>query len=104
MNRPASGLQAAAQDVPLPNTPDGFRMGTGPVVVDAFLDLLCPDCAGEWPTLQQLMAHYDPKTQLSFVLHTFPLPYHTFAFRVARECRGSQPFRAPPAQAGPAWR
>lgn len=33
-----------AQPVPLPNLPDGFRIGTGGVVVETFMDLLCPDC------------------------------------------------------------
>ena len=31
---------AYAQDVPLPNTPPGFRVGSGPVVIEGFMDLL----------------------------------------------------------------
>lgn len=46
------------------------------------MDMLCPDCAGDWPTLTALRAHYGPR--ISFILHTFPLPYHTFAFRAAQ--------------------
>ena len=34
--------------------------------------MLCPDCAGDWPVLTQLRAHYGDK--ISFILHTFPLP------------------------------
>jgi hypothetical protein len=71
-----------AQPVPLPNTPDGFRIGTGGVVVETYMDLLCPDCAGDWPVMGQLLAHYGKK--ISLILHTFPLPYHTFAFRAAQ--------------------
>lgn len=38
---------AVAQPVPLPNTYDGFLIGSlvAPVQVEAFTDLLCPDCA-----------------------------------------------------------
>ena len=74
-----------AQPVPLPSKPDGFRVGspTSDVpVCEAFLDLLCPDCAGDFPTLQQVVAHYNNK--IAFILHSFPLPYHTFGFRVAQ--------------------
>jgi hypothetical protein len=33
----------AAQPVPLPNLPDGFRVGTSGPVVETFMDMLCPD-------------------------------------------------------------
>lgn len=46
------------------------------------MDVLCPDCAGDWPTMTALRAHYG--SRISFILHTFPLPYHTFAFRGAQ--------------------
>jgi predicted DsbA family dithiol-disulfide isomerase len=67
--------------VPLPNTYDGFKLGSpsAPVLLEAFLDLLCPDCAAAFPTLQQVAAAYGP-SRLQFILHVFPLPYHTYAF------------------------
>ena len=46
------------------------------------MDFLCPDCAGDWPVVNAVMAHYQGK--ISVTLHTFPLPYHTFAFRAAQ--------------------
>jgi len=46
------------------------------------MDLLCPDCAGDWPVMGQLLKHYG--NRISLILHTFPLPYHTFAFRAAQ--------------------
>ncbi len=46
------------------------------------MDLLCPDCAGDWPVMGQLLEHYG--NRISLILHTFPLPYHTFAFRAAQ--------------------
>lgn len=58
----------ATQPVPLPNLPDGFRVGTGGPVVETFMDMLCPDCAGDWPTMGALRAFYGNK--ISFVLHT----------------------------------
>jgi protein-disulfide isomerase len=69
--------------VPLPNSPDGYFWGnpTAPVVVDVYLDLLCPDSAALWPTFLQVLQYYGP-TQIQGVLHTFPLPYHTWAFVV----------------------
>ena len=36
----ALAFVALAQDVPLPRTPPGFRVGTGPVVIEGFMDLL----------------------------------------------------------------
>lgn len=75
----------SAQPVPLPNSPDGYlRLGspTAQVTLDAFVDLLCPDCAAAWPTLKAVSAHYSP-TQLQIVVHLFPLPYHTNAFMTA---------------------
>lgn len=67
-----------AQPVPLPNTYDGFAIGdvAAPVMLEGFLDLLCPDCAQAWPTLKQVASHYGP-SKLRFLMHVFPLPYHT---------------------------
>lgn len=69
----------SAQPVPLPDTTDAWlRLGgsaSAQVIVDANVDLLCPDCAGEWATLVALSQHYTP-AQLSLVFHIFPLPYH----------------------------
>lgn len=77
---------ADAQTVPLPNKPDGFlRLGsaTAQVVLDVHVDLLCPDCASDWPIMNALSAHYSSE-QLAIIFHLFPLPYHTYAFSVAQ--------------------
>lgn len=68
---------------PIPNRPDGFASPYGgaadsPVVLDAFVDLLCPASQAAWPTLGQVIASY--KGQVRLVTHLFPLPYHTWAF------------------------
>ena len=81
---------SASQPVPLPDTSDVWLRLCGAassqVVVDAWVDLLCPDCAGEWSTLLALAAHYTP-AQLTIAMHVFPLPYHTWAFSTANAGR-----------------
>jgi protein-disulfide isomerase len=73
-------MSSVMAQAPIPYRPDGYAIGpyTAPVVVDAFVDVLCPDCAAEWPTLMQLTQHYGNSIQL--LAHTFPLPYHTNGF------------------------
>ena len=67
--------------VPIPSRPDGYGVG-GPadahVVVEMFLDPLCPGCKASWPTILQLIKAYG--TKIHFRIHTFPLPYHTNSF------------------------
>lgn len=71
--------------MPLPNSYPGFRWGSvgAPVMIEGFLDLLCPDCSGAWPTVLSVLNHYGP-SKVSFTFHVFPLPYHTFAFLAAQ--------------------
>ena len=81
---------SASQPVPLPDTSDVWLRLCGSassqVVVDAWVDLLCPDCAGEWSTLLALAKNYSP-AQLALNMHVFPLPYHTWAFSTANAAR-----------------
>jgi len=71
--------------IPIPSRPDGYGVG-GPadahVVVEMFLDPLCPSCKAAWPTTVQLVQAYG--TRIHFRIHTFPLPYHTNAFVVSQ--------------------
>jgi hypothetical protein len=71
--------------IPIPSRPDGYGVG-GPadahVVVEMFLDPLCPSCKASWPTILQLIHAYG--TRIHFRFHTFPLPYHTNAFVAAQ--------------------
>jgi protein-disulfide isomerase len=71
--------------VPIPSRPDGYGVG-GPadahVVVEMFLDPLCPGCKASWPTVLQLIQAYGK--QIHFRIHTFPLPYHTNSFVVSQ--------------------
>jgi len=66
---------------PIPPRYDGFAFGgpsSAPILLEGFFDVLCPDCAAGWPTINKVIAHYG--NQLNFIMHTFPLPYHTNAF------------------------
>ena len=73
----------AVAQVPIPNRPDGYALSltapaTAPVVLEAFFDLLCPFSADAWPTVKQVLSYYP--SSVYFLLHTFPLPYHTWSF------------------------
>jgi hypothetical protein len=78
-------VSLVAGQVPIPSRPDGYGVG-GPadahVVVEMFLDLLCPDCKASWPTVLQLIQTYHER--IHFRIHTFPLPYHTYSFVVSQ--------------------
>jgi hypothetical protein len=67
--------------IPIPSRPDGYGVG-GPadahVVIDMFLDPLCPDSKASWPTILEVVQAYG--IRIHFRIHTFPLPYHTNAF------------------------
>jgi hypothetical protein len=97
--------------VPIPTTPDGFfkvrrnhsffgrvdvagsvmRLESGraqgsagaPVVIDVFIDLMCPDSKAAFPTLLKLTDHYGAET-LRLAVHSFPLPYHRNAYLAAQ--------------------
>lgn len=78
-------LLTAAQ-VPIPTGGyDGFKLGEAGAIVqlEAFIDLACPGCKEAWPTIKAVTNAYGPKT-LRLTVHTFPLPYHTWAFYLAQ--------------------
>jgi len=74
---------SSAASMPIPLRPDGYPLlssapATAPVVLEAFLDMLCPDSAAAWPTMKAVVAAYP--SDVYFLMHTFPLPYHTNGF------------------------
>ncbi|XP_030443864.1 uncharacterized protein LOC115666235 [Syzygium oleosum] len=80
----ASGV--AAQSLPPPRR-DGFvytdgRVDSDTVVVEAFLDPVCPDSRDAWPPLKQALRYYGPRVWL--VVHLLPLPYHDNAYVASR--------------------
>ncbi|KAK3129568.1 hypothetical protein QOZ80_6BG0481760 [Eleusine coracana subsp. coracana] len=79
-------LQAQAS---VPPRYDGFAYGGGAaaawkdtVLVEAFLDPLCPDSRDAWEPLKLAVERYAPR--VSLIVHPFPLPYHTYAFHACR--------------------
>ncbi|CAL5087079.1 unnamed protein product [Urochloa decumbens] len=79
-------LQAQAS---APPRYDGFAYGGGAaaawkdaVLVEAFLDPLCPDSRDAWHPLKLAVERYAPR--VSLIVHPFPLPYHTYAFHACR--------------------
>ncbi|PKU77344.1 hypothetical protein MA16_Dca026288 [Dendrobium catenatum] len=62
----------------IPARYDGFPYGdnlgiTNGIIVEAFLDPLCPDSRDSWPPLKQVLLEYHPR--LSLLAHPFPLPF-----------------------------
>nr|CAD1843787.1 unnamed protein product [Ananas comosus var. bracteatus] len=74
--------------LPIPARIDGFVYKKAPVwgrsvVVEAFLDPLCPDSRDSWPPLKQAISYYS-SARVAVVAHPFPLPYHSNAFTACR--------------------
>jgi hypothetical protein len=58
---------------------DGFAYGSGAsaawkdaVLVEAFIDPLCPDSRDAWHPLKRAVERYTPR--VSLIVHPFPLP------------------------------
>jgi hypothetical protein len=72
------GCCACRAQIPIPARTDGFVYGGKPpawgetVVVEAFLDPVCPDSRDAWPALKKVVEHYS--SRVSIVVHLFPLP------------------------------
>jgi len=80
-------VTCVSAQIPIPNRYDGFGQGEidAPILFEAFFDLLCPDCAGAWPNIKDVVNYYNSNaSHIRFLLHTFPLPYHHNAFYAAQ--------------------
>ncbi|XP_044950565.1 uncharacterized protein LOC123400205 [Hordeum vulgare subsp. vulgare] len=71
-----------------PRRYDGFAYGVGAaawkdaVLIEAFLDPLCPDSRDAWHPLRLAVERYSPL--VSLIVHPFPLPYHTYSYHACR--------------------
>ncbi|KAI3431990.1 RING-type domain-containing protein [Psidium guajava] len=79
-------LIASAQSLPPPRY-DGFvytkhGVDSGSIVIETFLDPVCPDSRDSWPPLKQAIDYYGPRVWL--VVHLLPLPYHDNAYVASR--------------------
>nr|DAD41707.1 TPA_asm: hypothetical protein HUJ06_016030 [Nelumbo nucifera] len=73
--------------LPIPTKFDGFvYKGRGvhddAILIEAFLDPVCPVSRESWPPLKQAFDHYGHR--LSLIIHIFPLPYHDSSFSASR--------------------
>ncbi|GAB2232492.1 hypothetical protein Drorol1_Dr00011529 [Drosera rotundifolia] len=73
----------------IPSTCDGFVYGNkrskfnpDAIMIEAFLDPVCPESRDSWPLLKQAIQFYGPR--VSLIVHTFPLPYHDNSFVTSR--------------------
>lgn len=76
-------IQKSNSTIPISNTPSGFHNDCtyNQVVLDMFVDLLCPDSKKSHFVLKKALGAF-PKVCLRY--HLFPLPYHHNAFMVAQ--------------------
>ena len=73
-----------ASTIPLSPTDYAFSRGFAGsnVKVDMYIDLACSDTQAVWSTLNEVFDAYNDK--VSFHVHVFPLPYHTWAFLASK--------------------
>ncbi|KAL2895338.1 Molybdopterin synthase catalytic subunit [Bienertia sinuspersici] len=74
--------------ITIPAKPDGFVHGNPKkynperILIEAFFDPLCSDTRDSWPPLKHALQYYG--SNVSLIVHTFPLPYHSNAFTASR--------------------
>ncbi|KAL5723074.1 hypothetical protein ACHQM5_006518 [Ranunculus cassubicifolius] len=83
----ASILLTTASAMFIPQKMDGFAYKYGPqleksLLVEAFLDPVCPDSRDAWSPLYKILNHYGDRLWL--IVHPFPLPYHDNSFLISR--------------------
>ncbi|XAR64220.1 hypothetical protein NMG60_11024479 [Bertholletia excelsa] len=66
---------------------DGFvyenrPIGVDSIMIEAFMDPVCPDSRDSWPPLKQALDYYGPR--VSLIVHPFALPYHDNSFFASR--------------------
>lgn len=75
--------------ITIPSKFDGFwynkegSIEANSIYIEAFFDPVCPDSRDAWPPLKEAINHYSG-SQISLVVHTFPLPYHDNAYLCSR--------------------
>jgi len=72
------------QEIPLSPSEYSLQVGNrdSGVRVEFFVDLACSDSKAAWTVLLETAAYY--KEDALFLIHLFPLPYHTLAFTAAK--------------------
>ena len=67
--------------IPIPHRPSGFLLGdpAAQITVDAFIDIQCPHSRMAWPTLLEVLEHYQDKP-VSLKVHLITLSNHRQAW------------------------
>ncbi|ELU11539.1 hypothetical protein CAPTEDRAFT_228382 [Capitella teleta] len=83
----ATGSVASLDLIPsiaIPEQTPGIRIsnGSSQVRLEVFLDLNCADSAHAWGVIKQLRDTFPGR--LEVLLHSYPLPYHPYAFLCAQ--------------------
>ncbi|CAH9137789.1 unnamed protein product [Cuscuta epithymum] len=78
---------SAYAQISIPAKQTGFwyehrAAGVDSVLIEAFMDPVCPDSRDSWPPLKQALQHYG--SRISLAVHPFPLPYHDNSFLCSR--------------------
>lgn len=80
-------VYAARAQVSIPAKQVGFWFenrvaGADSVLIEGFMDPVCPDSRDSWPPLRRALDHYG--SRISLVVYPFPLPYHDNSFLCSR--------------------
>ena len=79
-------LAFASQEIPIPSRLDGVKIGRSNSTfhLEAHLDLLCPGSKDSFFNIVKVIQDYNLfDTNFLFTVHIFPLPYHTFSFKLS---------------------
>ncbi|XP_041456262.1 uncharacterized protein LOC121408721 isoform X2 [Lytechinus variegatus] len=82
-------IEYVTAQAPIPDRPPGFiykpspENAAAPVILEAWVDLVCPDSKDAWLTYQKVADFYGPR-KLRFSALLFPLPYHRAAMMAAQ--------------------
>jgi len=78
-------LVVNGQQQNVPGRYPGYKQGSpaAPILIEAFVDFQCPDCASDWPVVKQVLDHYGPE-QVYFIMHVYPLVMHRQALGAAK--------------------
>ena len=85
--RAMSSSPEVRSPIPVIAPPPGWVLGSehsnAPVVMEVFLDLVCPDSARAWTMLHELRQAYTNE-DLKIVVHIYQLPYHINAYTISQ--------------------
>ncbi|KAK9090565.1 hypothetical protein Sjap_023742 [Stephania japonica] len=82
--------QSIVHAITIPPKFDGFVYGNRPafdpdaIIIEAFMDPVCPDSRDSWPPLKRALRHYG--SRLLLIVHPFPLPSVPISYYIIPFC------------------